>query len=327
MDISSLDSAVQALFSAGLAASTQAVYRSGSRRFLQFCATYQIDRPFPVTERTLSGFVAYLHGAGLAPGTVKGYLAAVRYSQIGLGLGDPRIGEMPQLEYVVKGLKRLHKPVASRTRLPITPAILRRLKAVWASWPDQQDAAMLWAAACMCFFGFLRAGEVVIPSDSGFDSATHLAQGDVRVDSVVTPRYLEVTIKASKTDPFRRGVSVFLGATSGDLCPVAAILGYMVRRGSSPGPFFSFANGHSLTRVRFVSAVRTALDQAGVDSSLYAGHSFRIGAATTAAQRGLPDSLIKTLGRWQSAAYTAYIRTPRATLCTVAQSLVQPAPR
>ena len=94
---------------------------------------------------------------------------------------------------------------------------------------------------------------------------------------------------------------------------MASILDYMVRRGQSPGPFFLWVNGNGLTRDRFVTAVRAALDQAGVNSSLYAGHSFRIGAATTAAQRGIPDSLIKTLGRWQSAAYTVYIRTPHET--------------
>ena len=284
---------------------------------------YQISQPFPITEHVLSGFVAHLHREGLAPVTVKGYLAAVRYSQIGLGLGDPHIGDMPQLEYVVKGLKRMYGPASSRTRLPITPELLWQLRNVWAKWPERRDASMLWAAACMCFFGFLRVGEVVIPSDSSFDPSVHLAQGDVRVDSVTRPQYLEVTIKASKTDPFRRGVSIYLGATSATLCPVAAILDYMVRRGQSPGPFFSFANGNSLTRDRFVSAVRSALQQAGVDPSRYAGHSFRIGAATTAAQRGIPDSLIKTLGRWQSEAYTVYIRTPRETLCAVAQTLVQ----
>ena len=65
----------------------------------------------------------------------------------------------------------------------------------------------------MCFFGFLRSGEVVVPSESSFDPAAHLAQGEVRVDSTAFPRYLEVRIKASKTDPFRRGVTVFLGVS------------------------------------------------------------------------------------------------------------------
>ena len=54
-----------------------------------------------------------------------------------------------------------------------------------------------------------------------------------------------------------------------------------------------------LTRQRFVTAVRTGLDKAGIDSSKYSGHSFRIGAATTAAQNGMEDSIIKTLGRWE----------------------------
>lgn len=131
--------------------------------------------------------------------------------------------------------------------------------------------------SCMCFFGFLRAGEVVILSSKGFDPTTHLAYGDVQVDSVVTPWYLEVTIKASKTEPFRKGVSVFLGMTSGDLCMVASILDYMVWRGQTPGPFFLYANGICLTRDWFVTAMRAALNQAGTESSLYAGHSFHIG--------------------------------------------------
>ena len=181
---------------------------------------------------------------------------------------------------------------------------------------------MLWSAATLCFFGFLRVGEVVAPSDRGYDPEWHLSYSDVRADTRTIPDFLQVTIKASKTDPFRKGVTIFLGRTRNELCPVAASLQYMIQRGGAPGPLFKFGDGRYLTRDRFVSAVRSALNVAGINPSLYAGHSFRIGAATTAAQRGIQDSLIKTLGRWESSAYTIYIRTPRETLCSVARALV-----
>ena len=132
-------------------------------------------------------FVAYLHKDGLAPGTVKSYLSAIRHAQISLGFGDPGIGDMPKLEYVIKGVKRLAGSVSSRTRLPITPHILRQLKRVWLALPDRHNASMLWAASCMCFFGFLRAGEVVAPDDSSYDPAVHLSHGDVKVDLEYVP--------------------------------------------------------------------------------------------------------------------------------------------
>ena len=47
-------------------------------------------------------FVAFLYQEKLSASTVKNYLAAVRFAQIALGLGDPCMGEMPHLEYVVK---------------------------------------------------------------------------------------------------------------------------------------------------------------------------------------------------------------------------------
>ncbi len=111
---------------------------------------------------------------------------------------------------------------------------------------------MLWAAATMCFFGFLRAGKVVIPGDHEFDPAIHLAHGDVTVDNVQDPKFIVVVVKASKTDPYRKGVRVYLGRAPGELCPVAAVLSYMVSRGSQPDPFFKFSDGRSLTRERFV---------------------------------------------------------------------------
>ena len=87
----------------------------------------------------------------LSAGTVKLYLAAIRYTQISSSLGDPHIGSMPQQEYVIKGGKKAtFKP--SRKRLPITPEILAALKHIWEAASDQFNAAAFWAASCMCFF-------------------------------------------------------------------------------------------------------------------------------------------------------------------------------
>lgn len=106
----------------------------------------------------------------------------------------------------------------------------------------------------------------------------------------------------------------------GDLCPTAVIR----CRGPVSGPFFTFSDGKPLTLEHFVTAVRRALAAAGVNSSCFAGHSFRIGAATTAAQQGVQDSITKTMGRWESSAYT---HTPRETLCSITRILVETAAR
>ena len=53
----------------------------------------------------------------------------------------------------------------------------------------------------------------------------------------------------------------------------------------------------------------------------YAGHSFHIGAATTAAAGGVPVEVIKTLGRWKSQAYQLYIKLPSSQLADISKKL------
>ena len=118
-------------------------------------------------------------------------------------------------------------------------------------------------------------------------------------------------------------MDIFLGRTQKDLCPVAAILSYMLQRGPGPGPLFKFADGKPLTRPRFVSRIREALSQAGVNCAPYSGHSFIIGAATTAARQGIAETTIKMLGRWKSSAYQLYIKTPWDQLAAVSQRMVK----
>ncbi len=143
--------------------------------------------------------------------------------------------------------------------------------------------------------------------------------------TIEQPSAIEVVIMASKTDPFRQGVTLHIGLTGGPLCPVAAVLSYMVARGSSPGRLFTWEDNRYLTRARFVASVRAALSEAGYVAKDYADHSFRIGAATTAGACGIQDSLINTLGWCESSAYTRYIRTSPEVLRRVAKTMTDTA--
>ena len=137
------------------------------------------------------------------------------------------------------------------------------------------------------------------------------------VDNRANPRMIKVRIKVSKTDPFRLGVDIFMGKTGNEICPVAAMLAYLIKRGNKEGMLFHFIDGNLLTRERFVTPVKRVLSAAGVDCNPYSGHSFRIGAATTAGRKGVPPATIKTLGRWESAAYMLYMRLPRDELAKI----------
>eukprot|EP00731_Ephydatia_muelleri_P001265 Em0001g1265a len=150
----------------------------------------------------------------------------------------------------------------------------------------------------------------LLPSDSEYDAEVHLGRGDLAMDDPGSPSFIRVCIKQSKTDPFCQGAYLYVGRTGTELCPVAALLDYLCVRGPGEGPLFRFEDGRPLTRLRRVAAMRLALEKAGINQTDYCSHSFRIRAATTAAENRIEDSVIKTLGRWKSAAYQQYVRIP-----------------
>ena len=325
MDIPNLGERAAYYFAQGIADSSLRTYHSGEIRYLKYCGRQDFP-PLPLTEHGLCGFVAHLADENLKHRTVKTYLSGLRYYQIKAGLPDPFQGAMPRLSYVLKGVKsnEAKRGGGSRERLPITPSILRKLREVWLPIASDPDTKLIWAACCLCFFAFLRAGELTVPSDGSYDPVVHLSFSDLAVDNLQKPSSLRNTIKQSKTDPFRRGVNLWVGRTGSDLCPVAAVLDYLRVRGSRPGPLFVFVDRRVLSRQRFVDAVCSALEKAGFDQAKYCSHSFRIGAASAAAAKGIEDCVIKTLGRWESLAYLQYIRLPREQLAGFSGLLASP---
>ena len=321
LDLTQLEADVQTFFERGLALSTTHTYQSAKHRYILFCEASN-SQLIPLTEVVLCKFVVYLANQKLKHQTIKVYLSGLRHLQVAEGLRDPFLpGVFPRLEYVLKGIK--HSPAAQSkdTRLPITPPVRRKLWSVWAPQAQDADVVMLWAACCLGFFGFMRAGEFTCPTASHFGSESMLSPEDVAVDQHQSPSLPCVKLKRSKTDPFSAGVAIFLGRTGNVLCPVAAVLAYLAVRPQAPSPLFVFKDGSYPTRERLVAHLRMGLRQAGLEAGRYSSHSFRIGAATTAAQAGVKGLFIKMLGRWESAAYQHYVRTPRDQLAAISSRL------
>ena len=317
--VASLELRCRELLLNGLAPSTRRAYASGQKKFINFCSQLGRVHPngsvCPADEWTLCLFATFLSDF-IQPSSIKVYLAAVRALHIEQGFPDPVLNCL-RLERVVKGIKRI-KGTKSVERLPITDDIMMTIY----SYLDVPlaDHAMFWAACCLAYFGFLRSAEFTVPSLSGYSELAHMNVQDLAVDSSVSPTCIRVHIKASKTDPFRKGCFVYIGRAKSPLCAVEAILAYLNIRGDAPGPLFLLQSGQPLTRVVLTKWLRDVLSAAGIPGN-YSSHSFRIGAATVAARNGVPDHMIQTLGRWSSDAFKSYIRTPVEALAKASMQL------
>ena len=270
-----------------------------------------IAEPFPESEASLCAFVATLARQGLAPASIRTYLAAVRHTQVVRGLPEPRQhSSLPRLQLLQSGVRRDRAErgqATPRPRLPITPPILHWLKSSWGRGPND---IMLWAVSVTCFFGFFHAGKLTAPSQSAFEPRVHLTWRDITREGGHPPAWARVFLKRSKLGC---GVAIYLSAKGDDLCPVTALLEYMAVRGVSQGPFFLFVDGMPLTKARFVSHVRAALERAGIPCRLYSGHSFRIGTAT--------GFHYPSVGEVVQHGILSYIRTPPAHLAQLSRTL------
>ena len=148
--------------------------------------------------------------------TIKLYFSRIRHAQIALGLPGPFANtSFPRLEYIIKGIKRSQAESGQilHPRLPITLPILHQLFKVWRESCDR-DASMLQVACCLGFFKFLSAVEFTVPSWEKFETGAHLTISDVAVGSHNDPSILRIHIKKSRTDPFRKGVHIYLGCNT-----------------------------------------------------------------------------------------------------------------
>ena len=255
----------------------------------------------------LAFFISHLRDNQLASSTICTYVTAVGFvNQLS---GHPN----PVDSFIVKKMLASVKRGTSRDdqRLPVTPFILSKIiHALQHTADSHYQKSMLAAMFLLAFHAFLRIGEIC----QNRENSNVLQLQDIQFLQNVQKQlsHLEITFRSFKSNYNIRPVILSLRANSQDAeaCPVHSLYQFIQLRGTCSGPLFCFPPNLPVTCAHFCSCFNQALAWPGLPTSRFKSHSFRIGAASTAAAQGVPDEGIQHMGRWKSMAFKRYIRLP-----------------
>lgn len=289
-----------------------------------------MDSPWNPSQELLVAFVCYLHmpslprsPRGLAHGTMKVYLSAVRHAHVVRGHKNPT-ADCLVLECALRAIKRrLGGP--KKPRLPVTVALLSAMKEFFDL--SQHDMRVVWAALTLGVFGMLRLGEML--------GSVPLRGTDFEFyqDGMVA-----LNLKASKTDVFREGVRVKVFRNGTPVDPSLALWDLGCQRPSGLGgvatnvPTFIMSDGKVLTKAMLVTFMRTlaakveAKYKIGLNAAHFSGHSLRRGGATSLSLRGVSSDVIRIMGRWRSMCYRLYIDSSNQSLRMAAAQMAMVTP-
>ena len=209
------------------------MYEAGFRAFGRFSDLYPSGSLSPthpaVTEEILIYFVAYCFSfLQLKHSTIKTYLAGIRFAYIKACFQDPCCLSNGQpflrLHTILKAVKK-SQDVSVKPRLPITADISIKLwdcNELKSGFLGPYEDLVLETAFSLVFFGFLTCGEFTSRSNT-FDPLIDLRMCDIEMQA--NDRLFTLQLKSSKTDPFRRGVSLTFFCDGADSLPIPVYVG------------------------------------------------------------------------------------------------------
>lgn len=201
--------------------------------------------------------------------------------------------------YFRRSLRTLSKTLINKKQ-PITSNIISKIFSAKNNVTDlsHQRTRLLFVLG---FAGFFRAGELC-----------NIRRSDITFRDT----HMEIKIRCSKTDVYRRGNIVYIAKTNSDLCPVQCPQDYLNLAGMQQNSdlfifrslgYFKKCNTYKLARsnksLSYTCIREIILDwlkEVGEDPFKFGVHSLRAGGATAAANLDIPDRLFKAHGRWRS---------------------------
>ncbi|MEZ0493202.1 site-specific integrase [Kineococcus sp. TBRC 1896] len=278
------------------APATWRAYAVDVTHFGEWCSAQGLD-PLPAAPETVADYLT-AHVESLSIATLQRRLAAVSVAHGLIGVPSPTDTEHVSL--VWRGLRRLHAPGRRRHRVDAleTRGLVDLVAPLEDTVMDHRDRALL----VLGFAGALRRSE--------------LSALDV-TDVVPEPERLLVTVRAIGSRD-ERVVELPRGQRA-ETCPVRSWRKWTEVARLTEGPAFRrmTKGGHSLRPERLgdrgvAEVVKRRTLDAGLDPSLFSGHSLRAGFVTAATRAGVPGvSIARQTGHRSAAALAACVREDR----------------
>ena len=256
----------------------------------------------PISISVMILFIAQLYEAKYAPTSITSILSAISYFHKVNGEDDPT--KAVAVTKLMTGARNLKS--SSDLRLPITPAVLKKLiDASYHVFISPYMGTIIRAMMVLAFKAYLRIGEMVPCMKGEYHKCLQL--GDITIVEGNIVVHFKQFKHSSKQGAQTLQVKHDLVENT-NISVKQYIEQFRKMRGNVQGAFFAFPDGSPLLRREFDEALKQLLTFCGLNSQQFKGHSFRIGAATAAAARGESDAQIRAAGRWVSDAFKSYIR-------------------
>lgn len=248
---------------------TRAAYSSALGVFVTWCREAGAD-PMPADPLTVAAYVAHLADTGRKPATIDLHVAAIAAAHRAGGFDNPTASEA--VKATIRGARRALGTRQARK----APATAETLRKMLRKIPDGPAGLRDRALILLGFAAALRRSELV---------ALDVADLERVPDGII------VHVRRSKTDQEGAGqeIAVPRGAK---LKPCEALDAWLKVAGITAGPVFrSVGKGGAVSAERLTDRsvadiVKRHAAAAGLDASLFSGHSLRAGFVTSALAAG-----------------------------------------
>ena len=256
----------------------------------------------PVSVAMMMGCIAYMHNKGYAPSSMILMVSAISYFHKLNGFPDPAKNFI--IAKLLTGAQNLG--TVSDVRLPVTmPILVQLISALPHVVTLHYICVMLRAMMVLAFRAYLRVGEMVPRSSRLGQGCLHFRDVALNGDLItISFRHFKHSGKQGPQSLHVDGQCV-LGTS---IHPAKFLREFLHVRSTIMGPLFAYADGSPMLRREFDRLLKRLLEFCGLSTTVFKGHSFRIGAATSAALRGESDAQIRAASRWASDAFRKYIR-------------------